>query len=45
MLFLLSDAAHTTGSVLQLHPEYIVGMLSGGIGKAKDVAKQACEEG
>ena len=39
VLFLLSDAAHTTGSVLQLHPEFIVGMLGGGIGKAKDVDK------
>ena len=39
VLFLLSDAAFTTGSVLQLHPEFIPGMLGGGIGKAKDVAK------
>ena len=38
ILFLLSDEAHTTGSVLQLHPEYIHGMLGGGIGKASDVA-------
>ena len=38
VLFLLSDEAHTTGSELQLHPEFIHGMLGGGIGKAKDVA-------
>lgn len=37
VLFLLSDAAFTTGSVMQLHPEFIVGMLGGGIGKASDV--------
>lgn len=37
ILFLLSEDAYTTGSVLQLHPEFIVGMLGGGIGKASDV--------
>ena len=40
ILFLLSDEAHTTGSVLQLHPEYIHGMLGGGIGKASDVRSE-----
>ena len=32
-LFLITDA-HATGSVLELHPEHIEGLLGGGIGKA-----------
>ena len=34
ILWLCTDA-HTTGSVLELHPEYIPGMLGGGIGKTE----------
>jgi len=34
ILFLLAGA-HSTGSVLELHPEHIPGMLSAGIGKAR----------
>ena len=35
--FLLSDEAFTTGSVMDMHPEFVPGMLGGGIGKAADV--------
>ena len=34
ILFLLAGA-HATGSVLELHPEHIPGMLAAGVGKAK----------
>lgn len=34
-IFFLLSGAHTTGSVLELHPEHIPGMLGAGIGKAK----------
>ena len=38
--FLLSDRTFTTGTAMDLHPEYIHGMLGGGIGKAKDVTSK-----
>ena len=34
ILWLLADESHTTGSVMQMHPEVIHGMLPGCIGKA-----------
>ena len=36
VMFLLGDA-YTTGAVLEMHPEYIHGMLGGAIGKAADL--------
>jgi NAD(P)-dependent dehydrogenase (short-subunit alcohol dehydrogenase family) len=37
VVFLLDDRTHTTGSVMDMHTEYVPGMLGGGIGKASDV--------
>jgi len=37
ILFLLSDEAYTTGSVMAMHPEYIHGILGGAIGKSADL--------
>ena len=39
VMFLLGDA-YTTGAIIEMHPEYIHGMLGGAIGKASDLSAE-----